>query len=49
MTAVIQYILTVAPSFCCQVYNKSLKTILGLVGVLFCDNEQTEKVNYRLL
>ena len=43
MTAVIQYILTsLAQSFGYQgYYNKSLMTILGLAGVLFCENEQT--------
>ena len=36
-TAVIQYILTSAQSFGSQgYYNKSLITILGLAGVLFC-------------
>ena len=35
MTAVIQYILTSAQSFGSQ-DNKSLMTILGLAGVLFC-------------
>ena len=42
MTAVIQYILTSAQSFGPQdYYNKSLMMILGLAGVLFCENEQT--------
>ena len=42
MTAVIQYILTSAQSFGSQDYcNKSLMTILGLAGVLFCENEET--------
>ena len=42
MTAVIQYISTSAQSFGSQdYYNKSLITILGLAGVLFCENEQT--------
>ena len=37
MVAVIQYILTSAQSFGSQdYYNKSLMTILGLAGVLFC-------------
>ena len=36
-TAVIQYILTSAQSFGSQYYyNKSLMTILGLAGILFC-------------
>ena len=35
MTAAIQYILTAAQSF-----KKSLMTIHGLAGVLFCKNEQ---------
>ena len=38
MTAVIQYLLTSAQSFGSQdYYKKSLMTILGLAGVLFCD------------
>ena len=38
------------PSFGSQdYYNKSLMTILGLAGVLFCENEQTDKIDYRLL
>ena len=42
ITAVIQYILTSAESFGSQDhYNKSLMTVLGLAGVLFCENEQT--------
>ena len=42
MIAVIQYILTSAQSFGSQdYYNNSLMTILGLAGVLFCENEQT--------
>ena len=42
MTAVIQYILTSAQLFGFQdYYDKSLMTILGLAGVLFCENEQT--------
>ena len=37
MPAVIQYVLTSAQSFGFQdYYNKSLMTILGLAGVLFC-------------
>ena len=41
MTASIQYILTAAQSLVCQVYyKKSRMTILGLAGVLFCENEQ---------
>ena len=37
MTAVIQYILTSAQSFGSQdYYNKSIMTIVGLAGVLFC-------------
>ena len=41
MTAAIQYILTVAQSLGSQVYyKKSRMTILGLAGVLFCENEQ---------
>ena len=41
MTAAIQYILTAAQSLGCQVYyKKSRMTILGLAGVLFCENEQ---------
>ena len=41
MTAAIQYILTAAQSFGSQDYcRKSRKTILGLAGVLFCENEQ---------
>ena len=37
MTALIQYILTSAQSFGSQdYYNKSLMTILGLAGLLFC-------------
>ena len=38
---VIQYILTAAQSFGSQdYYRKSRMTILGLTGVLFCENEQ---------
>ena len=41
MTAAIQYILTVAQSLGSQVYyKKSRMTILGLAGVLFCENEE---------
>ena len=41
MTAAIPYILTAAHSLGCQVcYKKSRMTILGLAGVLFCENEQ---------
>ena len=41
MTAAIQYILTASPSLGSQVYyKKSRMTILGLAGVLFCENEQ---------
>ena len=40
MTAVIQYILTAAQSFGSQdYYKKSRMIILGLAGVLFCENE----------
>ena len=39
--AAIQYMLTAAESLGSQVYyKKSRMTILGLVGVLFCENEQ---------
>ena len=49
MTAVIQYILTSVQLFGSQdYYNKSLMTILGLAGVLFCENEQTDKMDYHL-
>ena len=43
ITALIQYILTAAQSFgyFTNYYNKFLKMILGLAGVLFCKNEQT--------
>ena len=42
MTAIIQYNLTSAQSFCSQDYhNKSLMMILGRAGVLFWENEQT--------
>ena len=41
MTAAYQYILTAAQSLGSQVYyKKSQMTILGLAGVLFCENEQ---------
>ena len=41
MTAAIQYILTAAQSLGSQdYYRKSRITILGLAGVLFCENEQ---------
>ena len=41
MTAAIQYILTAAQSLGSQdYYKKSRMTILGLAGVLFCENEQ---------
>ena len=41
MTAAIQYILTAAQSSDSQVYYKKTgMMILGLVGVLFCENEQ---------
>ena len=40
MKAAIQYILTAAQSLGSQVYyKKSRITILGLAGVLFCENE----------
>ena len=41
MAVAIQYILTAAQSLGSQVYyKKSQMTILGLAGVLFCENEQ---------
>ena len=41
MMTVIQYILTAAQSLGSKVYyKKSRMTILGLAGVLFCENEQ---------
>ena len=41
MTAAIQYILTATQSLFSQVYyKKSRIMILGLAGVLFCENEQ---------
>ena len=43
MTFAIQYILTAAQSLRFQVYyEKSRMTILGLAGVLFCENEQAQ-------
>ena len=41
MTAAIEYILTTAQTLGSQdYYRKSRMTILGLTGVLFCENEQ---------
>ena len=40
MTAVIQYILTATQSFGSQDYYITRMTILGLVDILFCKNEQ---------
>ena len=41
MLAVIEYILTAAQSLGSQDnYRKSRMTIIGLAGVLFCENEQ---------
>ena len=41
MTPAIQYILTAAQSLGSQVYYKKPRmTILGLAGVIFCQNEQ---------
>ena len=41
MTVAIQYILTATQSLGSQVYyKKSQMMILGLAGVLFCENEQ---------
>ena len=41
MTAAIEYILTAAQSLGSQdYYRKSPMTILGLAGVLFCENKQ---------
>ena len=41
MTAAIEYILTAAQSLGSQdYYRKSRMMILGLAGVLFCENEQ---------
>ena len=46
MTTAIQYILTAAQSLGSQVcYKKSRMTILGLPGVLFCENEQAYRQN----
>ena len=43
MTAAIQYILTATQSLGSQVYyKKSRLTILGLAGVLFCENKQAQ-------
>ena len=43
MTAAIIYILTAAQSLGSQVYyKKSRMTILGLAGVLLCENEQAQ-------
>ena len=43
MTAAIQYILTAAQSLDSHdYYKKSRMTILGLAGVLFCENEQAQ-------
>ena len=43
MTAAIEYILTAAQSLGSQdYYRKSRMTILGLAGVLFCENEQAQ-------
>ena len=43
MTAAIQYILTAAQSLRSQdCYKKYRMTILGLAGVLFCENEQVQ-------
>ena len=42
MTAAIQHILTAAQSLGSQDYYKTSRgTILGLAGVLLCENEQT--------
>ena len=44
MTVAIQYILTAAQSLGFQVfYKKSRMTILGLAGVLFCENKQARQ------
>ena len=41
MTAAIKYILTAVQPLGSQVcYKKSRMTVLGLAGVLFCENEQ---------
>ena len=43
MTAAIQYILTAAQSLGSQdQYKKSRMMMLGLAGVLFCENEQAQ-------
>ena len=43
MTAAIRYILTAAQSLGSQdYYKKSRMTILGLAGILFCENEQAQ-------
>ena len=43
MTAAIQYILTAAQSLGSKDYYKKFQmTILGLAGVLFCENEKAE-------
>ena len=43
MTAAIQYTLTTAQSLGSQDYYKTSRmTILGLAGVLFCQNEQAQ-------
>ena len=43
MTVAIQYILTAAQLLSSwDYYTKSLKTILGRTGVLFCENEQAQ-------
>ena len=51
MKAAIQYILTAAQSLGSQDYYKKCRmTILGLTGVLFCENEQAlDKMDYRML
>ena len=50
ITAVIQYILTAAQSLGSQdYYKKSRMTILGLPGVLFCENNSgIDKIDYRM-
>ena len=49
MTTAIQYILTAAQSLGSQdYYKKSRMTILGLAGVLFSENEQADKMDYRM-
>ena len=43
MTAAVQYISTAAQALGSQdYYKKSQMTILGLAGVLFCENEQAQ-------